>query len=36
MRFGLWQKIENGVSKVIGEIGKKISFVKDKILKPVI
>jgi phage-related protein len=36
MGFGLWQKIKNGLSKVIGGIGKGISFVKDKILKPVI
>jgi hypothetical protein len=36
MGFGLWQKIKNGLSKVIGGIGKGLSFVKDKVLKPVL
>jgi hypothetical protein len=36
MGFGLWQKIKNGFSKVIGGIGKRLNLVKDKILKPVL
>jgi phage-related protein len=36
MGFGLWQKIKNGLSKVIGGIGKGVAFVRDKVVKPVL
>jgi hypothetical protein len=34
MGFGLWQKIKNGVKKVIGGIGKAAKWVHEKVLKP--
>jgi phage-related protein len=36
MAFGLWQKIKNGVKRVIGGIGKGVSFVYNKVLKPAV
>jgi hypothetical protein len=36
MGFGLWQKIKNGVKKVIGGIGKAGKWVHEKVLKPAV
>jgi phage-related protein len=36
MAWGIWNKIKNGIKKVIGGIGKAAKWVNDKIIKPIV
>jgi phage-related protein len=36
MAWGIWNKIKNGIKKVVGGVGNAASWVNDKVVKPVI